>query len=97
VLSLRIYVNHAARVSFFAKLLIQRHYGVIMFLANKPFFSLANGMELGGIGLRALLKISFSILILSKSQSLLTTLWKINAKYVNIFKINNTCIKNLSI
>jgi len=47
-----IYVNHAARVSLFAKLLLQRHYSVIIFLANKPFFSLANGMELGGIGFR---------------------------------------------
>jgi len=32
-----IYANLAARVSLFAKLLILSHYGVIMFLASKPF------------------------------------------------------------
>ena len=51
VMFIGIYVNHAARVSFFAKLLIQRYYGEMMFLASKPFFNLANGMELGVIGL----------------------------------------------
>ena len=43
------YANHAERVSFFAKLLIQKFYGGIMYLASKPHLNLANGMESAGI------------------------------------------------
>jgi hypothetical protein len=38
-----IYAKLAARVSFHAKLLIQRVYGVIMFLVSKPFINFVNG------------------------------------------------------
>ena len=44
-----IYANRVARVSLFVKLLIQRLYGVIMYLANRLFFNLASSMVLVGI------------------------------------------------
>ena len=41
-----IYVNHTANVSLFAKLLIQRHYGATVSLANRLYFNLVNRMGL---------------------------------------------------
>jgi hypothetical protein len=39
-----IYVNLAVGVSLFVKSLIQRLYGVIMYLVNKPFFNSVSDM-----------------------------------------------------